>query len=134
MPVRRGAVTLAFLALILGACGGASVRTDGARTSTATAAVDLARTPPCRARQLTGSGGWQGATQTMLGGFTLTDIGHAACSLSGYLGVSLTSQSGQSLSVTARHSSQSESGGMNERAVSKQPTVMLVPGGACQPF
>lgn len=42
-----------------------------------------AGTPPplCRASQLTASFGWQGATQSMLGGVTVENTGETACSL-----------------------------------------------------
>jgi hypothetical protein len=37
--------------------------------------------PPCRATQLSASAGLQGATQSLLGGATITNTGNASCSL-----------------------------------------------------
>ena len=75
----RGAVGVAIAAAL-----GLSVyalTSDGGKHS-ATASRSVAGAPPfCRSAQLSGSAGFQGATQSMLGGITLQNTSAAACSL-----------------------------------------------------
>jgi hypothetical protein len=57
----------------------------------------------CTVPQLTTSGGWQGATGTLLGGIAITNEGQAPCSLGGYLEVSLHDEHGNLLNVEVVH-------------------------------
>lgn len=50
-------------------------------SSVAPANAGRATGPLCRASQLNATAGWQGATQSMLGGMTLTNTSNAVCSL-----------------------------------------------------
>jgi hypothetical protein len=53
----------------------------GNQPATNTARRGLAGVPFCRSTQLSGSAGFQGATQTMLGAVTIRNSSNAACSL-----------------------------------------------------
>jgi len=58
-----------------------AVVTGGRVRGVTQATVGSASAPFCRSTQLSGSAGFQGATQTMLGAVTIRNTGNAACSL-----------------------------------------------------
>jgi len=110
VDVRRAAIGVLVVLplLLLAACGrgpqgkaGSYPPTSLAPTSSATSVVPV--NAPCVASQLTTSGGWQGATQTMLGGITISNAGDSPCFLQGYLGISLENGHGKPLAVEVTH-------------------------------
>jgi len=58
---------------------------------------------PCSATQLSATGGWQGATGTMLGVIILGNRGPSPCALQGYVGVALLDAQGHALAVRVQH-------------------------------
>jgi hypothetical protein len=58
----------------------------------------------CAAWDLDASGGWQGATQTMLGAISFTNIGNSSCELRGFVKVELLNQNDAVLNVRTVHS------------------------------
>jgi Protein of unknown function (DUF4232) len=57
----------------------------------------------CSASQLSSVGGWQGATQSMLGAISLSNRGATECELRGYLTVAILDRQGAVLHVKTRH-------------------------------
>lgn len=55
--------------------------TSGSVSGVTPANADRAGAPLCRSSQLSASAGWQGATQSMLGGAGITNTSDSACSL-----------------------------------------------------
>ncbi len=55
--------------------------TSGSVSPATPANAGRATGPPCRTSQLSATAGWQGATQSMLGGVTVTNTSSAICSL-----------------------------------------------------
>jgi hypothetical protein len=55
--------------------------TSGTVDSVTPANAGRATGPLCRASQLSATAGWQGATQSMLGGAAITNTSNVACSL-----------------------------------------------------
>jgi hypothetical protein len=66
------------------------------------ASAGRASGPPCSAAQLSATAGWQGATQSMLGGATITNTSGAACSLPGGRPAAHISWQGRTLSIQER--------------------------------
>jgi hypothetical protein len=58
-----------------------AIAIGGNQPATGTAQGGPAGVPLCRSGQLSASAGFQGATQTMLGGVTIRNTSNAACSL-----------------------------------------------------
>lgn len=95
-----GAVLVAgsVVAITLSLTGG---RSTASRPSSTPAAEPTA--PACRAAQLSATGWWEGATNSMLGRIWLTNAGDRRCSLQGYPVVVLRAQNGASLPVVLQH-------------------------------
>ncbi len=96
---------------------------------TLTPAPNTAAAAPgvCTAVQLAVTGGWQGATQSMLGGVTLRNKSATPCTLQGWLGVSLAGSTGRTLDVKVRHPATAPSG-FPQPPPGTPPAVTLRPG------
>jgi hypothetical protein len=79
----------------------------------------------CSASELSSSGGWQGATGSMLGAFTFANHGSTPCELDGYLMVNLLDQSGSPLQVELRDQ---EPSGLGPSSTTTNDGVVLSPG------
>lgn len=91
-----------------------------APTTTTTAAPQLA--PNCPTASLRAQGGWSGATGSMLGGISFTNIGPTPCSLQGYFTVQIAGD-GATLAVDLVHTNASGEIDPPDAA----PAVMLAP-------
>lgn len=120
-----GIILLVGLAIVL---GHRSIRPSSQKGQPHPASHASATPADCVAGQLEGAGSWQGATGTMLGRVDLTNVSDQSCGLSGYLNVSLISQSGSVLPVTIQHATSNASGGVGSPIVGAPRALVLVPG------
>ena len=74
---------------------------DGPGVASAASSSSVPST--CSADHLSTTGSWEGATNSNLGAVSFTDTGTKACSLKGYLPLTLRTQSGKTLPVAIRH-------------------------------
>jgi hypothetical protein len=59
-----------------------------------TTSISIAHLAMCTASDLDAMGGWQGATQTMLGGISFTNVSKSACTMYGFPSVELIDEQG----------------------------------------
>lgn len=99
---RRSIEILAYMAsfAVLGGCTTGHHNSRQSHRSTSASEAPIAT---CTVSQLSSVGGWQGATQSLLGAISLSNTGATECELHGYLTVTIFDKQGQALHVETRH-------------------------------
>lgn len=106
-------VLLGGIGLAYGSASGATTRSVATRLP-----------PTCSVGQLSATGSWQGATNSMLGAVLFANTGTKSCSLRGYLPVTLRTQRGKALPVAIRR----EGITLLPKPVVHPSAVILAPG------
>jgi len=68
-----------------------------------TASLSISHLATCTASDLEATGGWQGATQTMLGGISLTNVAKSACTMYGFPSLQLIGEQGTIVKERTQH-------------------------------
>jgi hypothetical protein len=89
-----------------------------------TASAMSAQVSTCSASDLEGTGGWQGATQTMLGALWFRNVSKSPCTLRGFVRVEFLNQHGQDVEAQTRHGVSSAASGVTHDV----RTILLRPG------
>jgi hypothetical protein len=119
MNRRSGALFCIVGGLILGSCSTSTVEPMETTTS-----ISLSHLATCSASDLDATGGWQGATQTMLGGISLTNISKSACTMYGFPKVELFDKQGAIVRERTLHGVSPASSRLTDKA-----RIFVVPPG-----
>ncbi len=113
--------------LFLASCSSSPGQMAATTPSTSVSSTQVA---VCTASDLKAVGGWQGATQTMLGSLSFRNDSRSPCSLHGFVKIGLRDQRGQIIHTQTRHGvSPAASGVTNDARI-----IVLRPGLTNQAF